>query len=234
VRVGGPRMPAGMQASIDSMVRVDASGVVGDNLWLWRADHVQGGGLVRHGENPCDHALVVTGHDVIMYGLAAEHTLKEMVLWSGQRGATFFFQAELPYDVSTYPYAGYTVSPTVRSHNSYGAGVYHFFRDYEVTVQTGIKCPASLEASFVNPLAVFLDGKVSGPLSFLEAVLTEIYLCNVCSCYKILRSATARVRAPCCTLSTATELPPSSQMDQEPLLRGSAPLPAAQRLHPAQ
>jgi hypothetical protein len=159
VRVGGPRMPAGMQASIDSMVRVDASGVVGDNLWLWRADHVQGGGLVRHGENPCDHALVVTGHDVIMYGLAAEHTLKEMVLWSGQRGATFFFQAELPYDVSTYPYAGYTVSPTVRSHNSYGAGVYHFFRDYEVTVQTGIKCPASLEASFVNPLAVYLDGK---------------------------------------------------------------------------
>ena len=41
-----------------------------------------------------------------MYGLAAEHTLKDIVKWSGERGATFFFQAELPYDVQEYPFAG--------------------------------------------------------------------------------------------------------------------------------
>ena len=36
---------------------------------------------------------------------------------------------------------------------------YHFFRDHPVTVQTGITCPAALVSSFVDPFAVFLDGK---------------------------------------------------------------------------
>ena len=26
------------------MVRIDSAGVIGDNMWLWRADHVEGGG----------------------------------------------------------------------------------------------------------------------------------------------------------------------------------------------
>ena len=63
---------------------------------------------MKNGSNPCDHALIVNGDDVIMYGLAAEHTLKDVVLWNGDHGATFFFQSELPYDVRDYPYAGYT------------------------------------------------------------------------------------------------------------------------------
>jgi len=140
------------------MVRIDSAGVVGDNMWLWRADHVEGGGLVKNGDNPCDNALVVNGDDVHMYGLAAEHTLKDIVQWNGERGASFFFQAELPYDVKSYPYAGYAVAASVQAHQSYGAGVYHYFRDYQVTVQSGITCPAALEASFVSPLAVYLNG----------------------------------------------------------------------------
>ena len=35
-----------------------------------------------------------------MYGLAAEHTLQDIVQWNGVRGATFFFQAEFPYGVT--------------------------------------------------------------------------------------------------------------------------------------
>ena len=50
--------------------------MVGDNLWLWRADH-DVNGLVSDSANRCDHALVVDGDDVTMYGLAAEHVLGE-------------------------------------------------------------------------------------------------------------------------------------------------------------
>jgi hypothetical protein len=94
-----------------------------------------------------------------MYGLAAEHTLRDIVLWSGERGASYFFQAELPYDVRSYPYSGYTVASHVQAHESYGAGVYHFFRDYNVTVQSGISAPTALELTFHSPLTVFLNGK---------------------------------------------------------------------------
>ncbi len=68
------------------------------------------------------------------------------------------FQSELPYDVKSYPYSGYTVADDVETHVSYGAGVYHYFRDYNVTVQSAIACPTALESSFHDPLAVFLNG----------------------------------------------------------------------------
>lgn len=35
-------------------------------MWLWRADHVEGGGLVNNSANPCDNAMVVNGDDVTM------------------------------------------------------------------------------------------------------------------------------------------------------------------------
>ena len=157
-RVGGPTLPTGKQAMVTAMVTIDSDAVIGDNMWLWRADHVAGGGLVKNEDNPCDHGLVVNGDDVTMYALAAEHTLKDIVQWNGDRGASYFFQAELPYDVKTYPYSGYNVTEAVTEHLSYGAGVYHFFRDYPVVVKSAITCPPALESSFHDPLAVFLNG----------------------------------------------------------------------------
>lgn len=41
---------------------------------------------------------------------------------------------------------GYRVGSNVTSHTCHGCGVYHYFRDYPVTVETGIAAPAS--ASF--------------------------------------------------------------------------------------
>ena len=37
--------------------------------------------------------------------------------------------------------------------------VYTFFRDYNVTVQSGIVTPPAVASSFVNPLGVYLSGK---------------------------------------------------------------------------
>ena len=55
-------------------IAADAGRVVGDNIWLWRADH-DVGGLVKGGKNPCRNGMRVRADDVTMYGLAIEHTL---------------------------------------------------------------------------------------------------------------------------------------------------------------
>ena len=92
-----------------------------------------------------------------------EHTTKDLTVWNGERGKTYFYQSELPYSATAAEfgapgYCGYRVAPHVKEHGGWGVGVYSFFRDHNVTVQSGIVCPAALEKSFVAPLAVFLNG----------------------------------------------------------------------------
>ena len=55
-------------------------------------------------------------------------------------------------------YAGYAVAANVQRHEAWGVGVYSFFRDFDVTVRSGIIAPAALEASFHSPLTVKLNG----------------------------------------------------------------------------
>jgi hypothetical protein len=244
--------------------------VIYDNTWLWRAgtplvclhpavcvrvhtvcvcecgvaDHTVSG-LVFNSSNPVQNGLVVTGDNVIAYGLAVEHTLGDLVVrcrcccchccdssipwllhshctvtmhslsgcgvchlstskprhavvvavcvrqsWEGENGKTFFFQSELPYDVTPEwcvasvdihgcvnadctsshallmcsccrgdkGFVGYRVGKGVTQHQAYGVGVYHYFRDFNVTVASGIACPDSLVSSFVAPLSVYLNG----------------------------------------------------------------------------
>lgn len=165
-RIGGPdRTP--VQA--DVMLAIYSGNVVGDNFWLWRADHSVDG-LVVNSANPCKNALVVEGDDVTMYGLAVEHTLEDNVIWNGERGRTYFFQCEFPYDVTQANFgdkgfAAYRVAPQVTRHEAYGAGAYHYFRDEAVKVKSAIVCPSSLEDNFHSPLSVYLNGM--GTVSYL-------------------------------------------------------------------
>eukprot|EP00667_Euglena_gracilis_P004473 EG_transcript_4493 len=156
-RVGGAR-----PGQVDTMVRVTSGNVVLDNVWLWRADH-DAQGLVFNRSNPCTTGLVVDGHNVTAYGLAVEHTLGDLVRWNGDHGRTYFFQAEMPYDVrqedyGDHDFVGYRVGDAVTAHEAHGAGVYHFFRDHPVAVRRGIAAPASPGVRFVSPLAVYLSG----------------------------------------------------------------------------
>jgi hypothetical protein len=97
-RVGGPDTGVG---PVGSMVSVDMGNVIIDNTWLWRADHTDGGGgddaLVKGGDNACKNGLVVNGDSVFAYGLAAEHTTESNVVWNGDDGTVFFYQAEIMY-----------------------------------------------------------------------------------------------------------------------------------------
>ena len=82
-------------------------------------------------------------------------------LLNGENGATYFYQAELPYGVTQNQYnnyAGYRVAGNIQKHEGYGIGVYCYFRDYNVTVKSGIVTPAQVESTFVHPLTVFLNG----------------------------------------------------------------------------
>ena len=111
------------------MVSVHQDDVIIDNAWLWRADHNQtvGEGLGPHAAR-VQHALRVEACNVRAYGLAAEHTLKELVLWNGDNGMIKFCQIELPYDVpSTWNFPAIRLGAGVSNFFGQGIGVYSFF-----------------------------------------------------------------------------------------------------------
>lgn len=160
-RVGGPTNSAADPVQVDHMVEINTGNTIIDNSWLWRADH-DVNGLVKDGNNPCNSGIIVNGDDVTAYGLAAEHTLKDLVVWNGNGGRVYFYQSEFPYDVTPeYGTSGYTsfrVSDNVDTHNGYGIGAYTYFRDYHVTVNSGIVAPEKTGVHFHNSLTVFLNG----------------------------------------------------------------------------
>lgn len=164
-RVGGPDGTRSQPAAVDVFVHLKSSGVVGDNFWLWRADHTHHGTGTHPEENPCKTGLIVDGHDTTMYGLAVEHTLEDMTIWNGENGRTYFYQAELPYGVSESwgkkKFVGYRVASHVQRHSAHGVGVYHYFRDHHAEAETGIQVPDHLLHSFVAPIGVYLNGKGS-------------------------------------------------------------------------
>lgn len=129
------------------MVAIHDSHVVGDNFWLWRADH---GANVAWTENTCDTGLQVDGDDVTIYGLFVEHTQKHQTLWNGERGRTYFYQSEMPYDPPSQEawrspagdgFPSYKVSDHVKTHEAFGLGVYHVFKREAVIAENAVETP---------------------------------------------------------------------------------------------
>ena len=143
------------------MVQVNSGNVIIDDVWLWRADHSRGG-LIKNQANPVKTGLQVNGDNVLGYGLACEHTLGNLLEWNGNNGRTYFYQSEYPYDVDhTYPEGGFTsykVNDNVTNHESWGAGVYVYFRDNLVNMPSGIQAPNKEGIKFHNSLLLFLWG----------------------------------------------------------------------------
>ncbi|HTY87354.1 MAG TPA: hypothetical protein VMB80_07810 [Candidatus Acidoferrum sp.] len=130
-RVGGQ-----FTGTTTNCMTINANNVIGDNLWLWRADHGAGSTPYWTG-NPCESGLVVNGNNVTIYGLLNEHHQKYQTLWNGNWGRVYFYQSELPYDPQSQSawseapgvngYASYKVANAVTSHQAYGLGVYAVF-----------------------------------------------------------------------------------------------------------
>jgi hypothetical protein len=129
------------------LVAVHCDHLIGDNFWLWRADH---GSHVGWTTNTCDTGLQVDGSDVTIYGLFVEHAQKYQTIWNGERGRVFFYQSEMPYDPPSAEewrsptgagYASYKVAEHVTAHDAWGLGIYHVFKQAPVVAERAIETP---------------------------------------------------------------------------------------------
>ncbi|WP_146447783.1 coagulation factor 5/8 type domain-containing protein [Bythopirellula polymerisocia] len=150
------------------MVTIYSDHVVGENLWLWRADH---GKSVGWDDNTCETGLRVEGDEVTIFGLFVEHTQKHQTVWNGNGGRVYFYQSEMPYDPPSQEawrsgtgdgYASYKVGEDVTTHEAWGLGVYHVFKDAPVVAENAIETPDVPGIIFHHALTYRLSGGQQG------------------------------------------------------------------------
>ena len=131
----------------DCMVTINSNDVVGDNSWLWRADHGPGVGWTS---NKNANGLIVNGNNVTFYGLFVEHCQGYQTVWNGNGGRVYFYQSEMPYDPPSQDawrhgtvngYASYKVADTVTTHEAWGLGVYSRLPGQRVSPTTPSRRP---------------------------------------------------------------------------------------------
>ena len=154
-RVGGQFV-----GTTTTCITINANNVIGDNLWLWRADHGNGG-TVGWTINASNNGLVVNGNNVTIYGLFVEHHEQYQTLWNGNWGRVYFYQSELPYDAPNQSswthngvngYASYKVANAVTSHQAYGLGVYGVFQTANVQCFNTIETPTNSQQVNVHDM----------------------------------------------------------------------------------
>lgn len=165
-RVGGAAI-----GQAETCCEINSRHVIADHLWIWRADHGdREAGRVHVGwdESPGEQGLVVNGDDVTCYGLFVEHFRRYNTLWNGERGRTFFYQNELPYDPpaqaaymagGTRGWAAYKVADHVTQHEAVGMGVYaNFTADPSIVVDSAVEAPRTPGVTFRNVTTISLGG----------------------------------------------------------------------------
>lgn len=170
-RIGGE-----FKGTTTNCVTVNANDVIGDNLWLWRADHGTGSSPAWTG-NPSSTGLEVNGDYVTMYGLFCEHHEKFQTVWNGDWGRVYFYQSELPYDAPSQAvwshdgingYASYKVADTVASHQAYGLGIYGVFINSTTTNFNAIETPInSQQVNIHNMISVYITGQSGSQMTHI-------------------------------------------------------------------
>ena len=160
-RVGGADTTPG---TTTNCVIINSSDVIGDNFWVWRADHGKGVGWTK---NTADTGLIVNGDNVTTYGLMVEHFQKYQTMWNGNGGKCYMYQSELPYDIEsqslwnapgTYGYADYKVASNVTSHEGYGMGIYSCYQKSPCFLKSAVECPDTPGVKFTNVCTYSLSG----------------------------------------------------------------------------
>jgi hypothetical protein len=146
-------------------VTINSNDVVGDNLWLWRADHGRGAGW---NSNKNKTGLTVEGNDVTIYGLFVEHCQEYQTVWNGNGGRVYFYQSEMPYDPpsqvawrhgSVNGYASYKVGDKVKTHEAWGLGVYCVFYAALVVADNAIETPDAPGVKMHHMVTIRLGGR---------------------------------------------------------------------------
>ena len=158
-RVGGI---ADYEAKVHSCVVIHRDYVVGDNFWVWRADH---GAHVAWDKNTAENGMIVNGDYTTMYALMVEHFEEYQTIWNGEYGKTIMYQSELPYDVPNQAcwmshggtmngYASYYVAPHVKHHEAWGLGVYSVFFAAKVDEHCVMEVPETPDVKVHNICAI--------------------------------------------------------------------------------
>ncbi|MDR4888382.1 family 16 glycosylhydrolase [Fredinandcohnia sp. QZ13] len=159
----------------DVSLKINSNNVIGDHFWVWRADH---GKDVAWDLNTTTNGLVVNGNDVTIYGLFVEHFHEYQTLWNGDNGRMYFYQSEIPYDVpdqsswmsnngTVNGYASYKVAESVTTHEAYGLGIYSFFRDAAVKLNSAIEVPYTPGVKVKHATSVFLAGMAGSEITHI-------------------------------------------------------------------
>lgn len=146
-RVGGTT--AAQPAQTRCCLTINSDDVVGDNFWIWRADH---GDQVAWDKNVAENGLVVNGDNVIVYALMVEHFNQYQTIWNGDGGRIYMYQSEIPYDVPEQSawmshggqrngYASIYVAEDAEDFFATGLGIYLYNRDAAVTLQSAMEIP---------------------------------------------------------------------------------------------
>lgn len=162
-RVGGN---PGYVAKTKTCVVIHADNVIGDNFWIWRADHGDG---VAWDKNTAQNGIIINGDDVTIYALMVEHFQEYQTIWNGERGRVYFYQSEIPYDVPNQEswmshegtvngYASYKVGDDVEAHEAWGIGIYSYHRDAKVDLFSAMEIPNQREVKIHNICAIMITG----------------------------------------------------------------------------
>ena len=168
-RVGGQ-----FSGTTTNCVTINANNVLGDNLWLWRADHGTGVGWTQNASNS---GLVMNGDNVTIYGLFVEHHEQYQTVWNGNWGRVYFYQSELPYDAPSQAvwshngvngYASYKVADSVTSHQAYGLGVYGVFISSTTKCFNAIETPtSSQQVNMHHMINVYITGESGSEMTHI-------------------------------------------------------------------
>jgi hypothetical protein len=155
-------------------VTINANNVVGDNLWLWRADHGTGVGWTA---NASSSGLVVNGNNVTIYGLFVEHHEQYQTVWNGNWGRVYFYQSELPYDAPSQAvwshdgvngYASYKVADSVIGHQAYGVGIYGVFNSSTTKCFNAIETPTNAQQVNIHDMInVYITGQSGSEMTHI-------------------------------------------------------------------
>ncbi len=168
-RVGGE-----FSGKTTNCVTINANNIIGDNLWLWRADHGTGVGWTK---NVSNSGLVVNGNNVTIYGLFVEHHEQYQTVWNGNWGRVYFYQSELPYDAPSQAvwshngvngYASYKVADSVTSHQAYGIGIYGVFNNSTTKCFNAIETPInSQQVNMHDMINVYITGESGSEMTHI-------------------------------------------------------------------
>ncbi len=163
-RVGGA--PASQPARTKSCLVINADNVVGDNFWIWRADH---GDQVAWDLNTAANGLIVNGDNVLIYALMVEHFQEYQTIWNGENGKIIMYQSEIPYDVPSQDvwmsrdgtrrgYSSIFVADDVEQFEAWGLGIYLYNRDAKVCLESAMEIPDRTGVKVHNICTVLLTG----------------------------------------------------------------------------